>query len=86
MSLLSYLRKKHKNTAKVAKERLQIIISYERLQRNKPDYLPSLKEEILAVIAKYIPISKEKVSVNLERNGDNTILELNVTIPEEELV
>ncbi len=85
MNLLNYILKKHKNTAKVAKERLHVIISYERLQRNKPDYLPMLKEEILAVIAKYIPISKEKVSVNLERNGDNTILELNVTIPEEEL-
>jgi cell division topological specificity factor len=82
MSLFSYLRKRH-NTASVAKERLQIIISHERSQRNTPDYLPQLKEEILAVIAKYIPISREKVSVNLERTDDSSILELNVTIPED---
>ncbi len=84
MSILNYLRKRN-NTASVAKERLQIIISHERTQRNAPDYLPKLQEEILAVIAKYIPITKDKVSVNLERNGDSAVLELNVTMPEEAL-
>lgn len=81
MSIFSYLRKRH-STASVAKERLQIIISHERSQRNTPDYLPKLQEEILAVIAKYIPIDREKVSVNLERVGDSAILELNFTLPE----
>ena len=81
MSLFSYLRKRH-NTASVAKERLQIIISHERSQRNTPDYLPQLKEEIIAVIAKYVPVTRDKVQVNLERLGDNTILELNITMPE----
>jgi cell division topological specificity factor len=82
MSLFNYLRKRH-STASVAKERLQIIISHERSQRNTPDYLPKLQEEILAVIAKYIRISRDKVSVNLERMGDNSVLELNVTMPDE---
>ena len=82
MSLFNYLRSR-RNTASVAKERLQIIISHERCQRSTPDYLPQLKEEILTVIAKYVPISREKVCVNLERLGDNSILELNVTIPED---
>lgn len=84
MSLFNYLRKRT-STASVAKERLQIIISHERTQRNTPDYLPKLQEEILAVIAKYIPISRDKVSVNLERMGDSAVLELNVTMPEEAL-
>ncbi|KTD64791.1 cell division topological specificity factor MinE [Legionella spiritensis] len=84
MSLFSYLRKRT-STASVAKERLQIIISHERTQRNTPDYLPKLQEEILSVIAKYIPITRDKVSVNLERMGDSAVLELNVTMPEEAL-
>jgi cell division topological specificity factor len=84
MSLFSYLKRRH-NTASVAKERLQIIISHERSQRNTPDYLPKLQEEILAVIAKYIPITKDKVNVNLQRTGDNAVLELNVTMPDEVL-
>ena len=84
MSIFSYL-KRRGSTASVAKERLQIIISHERTQRNAPDYLPQLQEEILAVIAKYIPITRDKVSVNLERTGDNAVLELNVTMPDEVL-
>ncbi|MBA4697047.1 MAG: cell division topological specificity factor MinE [Legionella sp.] len=84
MSLLKYLRKRP-STASVAKERLQIIISHERSQRHAPDYLPKLQEEILAVIAKYIRISRDQVSVNLERMGDNAVLELNVTMPDQAL-
>ena len=81
MSIFNYLRRRN-TTASVAKERLQIIISHERSQRNAPDYLPKLQEEILAVIAKYIPIDRDKVSVNLERTGDSAVLELNFTMPD----
>jgi cell division topological specificity factor len=82
MSIFNYLRRKN-STASVAKERLQIIISHERSQRSNPDYLPKLQEEILAVIAKYVNIDRNQVSVNLERTGDNAVLELNITMPDE---
>ncbi|HAF87939.1 MAG: cell division topological specificity factor MinE [Legionellaceae bacterium] len=84
MSLFKYL-KKRPQSASVAKERLQIIISHERSQRNNRDYLPRLQEEILEVIARYVPIKRDQVSVNLERTGDSAVLELNVTMPEEAL-
>ena len=86
MSIFNYLRKRTTSTASVAKERLQIIISHERTERNKnskPDYLPKLQEEIIAVIAKYIQIDRDQVSVNLERMGDSSVLELNITMPDE---
>lgn len=82
MSIFNYLRKKP-STASVAKQRLQIIISHERNQRSAPDYIPQLQQEIMDVISKYIPINKEKVTVNLERLGDSSVLELNVTLPDE---
>lgn len=81
MSLFSYLRRK-RATASVAKERLQIIISHERSQRNNPDYLPQLQEEILAVISKYVNINRDKICVSLERMGDSAVLELNITMPD----
>ena len=90
MSIFKYLRKKKPSTASVAKERLQIIISHERSERNTPDCLPKLtdlpqmQEEILNVIAKYIPIDREKVSVNLERLGDSAILELNFSMSDKQ--
>ena len=82
MSIFRYLRRR-KSTASVAKERLQIIISHERTQRHSPDYLPKLQEEMIAVIAKYIPINRDQVSVNIERMGDSSVLELNVTMPDQ---
>ena len=81
MSIFNYLKRRN-NTSSVAKERLQIIISHERSQRNTPDYLPKLQEEILAVISKYVNIDREHVIVNLERMADSAVLELNVTMPD----
>ncbi len=85
MSLVSFLENllransKH-NTARIAKERLQIIVSHER-KRNSPDFLPMLQQELIEVIAKYVKIDKDQVKVELERSGDCSVLELNVTLP-----
>lgn len=86
MSLLDYLRRKRKPTANVAKERLQIILAREHAGRHEPDYLPALKQELMEVVAKYVRIDPDAIKVNLERDGDCEILELNIALPEEELV
>ena len=83
MSLLDYFRsKKSNNTANVAKERLQIIVAHERGQREQPDYLPQLQQELLEVIRKYVQISDDMVQVEVDRNESCSVLELNVTLPE----
>lgn len=85
MALLDYFRsKKPNNTALLAKERLQIIVAHERSQRSPgPDYLPQLKQDLLAVIRKYVDVSNEKVEVKLDHNEhDMSVLELNITLPE----
>lgn len=81
IQLLNMLRGKSK-TANVAKERLQIIISHEKAttSANKID-LPLLKQELLAVIAKYITIDEKQISVQLEREDNCSVLELNITLP-----
>jgi cell division topological specificity factor len=79
------LQGRRKSSASVAKERLQIIISHERSQREDHNYLLALKEEIIEVIAKYIKIDKDAVKVQLERIGENAVLELNITMPEKVL-
>ena len=81
MSLLKYLFRRQ-NTAAIAKERLQIIISHERSQRHGPDYLPLLQQELVTVISKYVHINPQDVHVSLDRSGDCSILELNVSLPE----
>ncbi len=84
MSLLDYFRKPKKKTASLAKERLQIIVAHERSQRGTaaPSYLPQMKKEILAVISKYVDIDKEQVKVSLDKNDQFSVLELNVTLPD----
>lgn len=77
----SYL-KKHKQSASVAKERLQIIISHERSQRKRPEFLPKLQQEIIDVIAKYVTIQRDKIKVQLDHTDDHAVLELNITMPE----
>ncbi|MCH8497145.1 MAG: cell division topological specificity factor MinE [Marinobacter sp.] len=82
MSFLDYFKSKKTNTANIAKERLQIIVAHERGKRDQPDYLPQLQQELLAVIRKYVDISDDMVQVELDRNEDCSVLELNVTLPE----
>ncbi len=81
MSFLDYFRQK-KSTAAVAKERLQIIVARERATRGGPDYLPQLQEELLLVIRKYVHVDPDAVKIQLDKEGDCEILELNVTLPE----
>lgn len=78
--ILHYFQRPEK-TAKFAKERLQIIIAHERGTRDKPDYLSSLQQDIIDVIAKYVEIDKDQVKVELERKDGCSILELNVMLP-----
>lgn len=82
MSFFDYFKTKKTNTASIAKERLQIIVAHERTKRDQPDYLPELQQEILSVIRKYVAIDQDQVQVQLDNNGNCSVLELNVTLPD----
>ncbi|MCX8956172.1 cell division topological specificity factor MinE [Erwinia psidii] len=85
MALLDFFLSRKKNTANIAKERLQIIVAERRRGDSEPHYLPQLKKDILEVICKYVKIDPEMLSVKLDQNDDDiSILELNVTLPEAE--
>ena len=91
MSLLDFfMRPRKENTAKMAKERLQIIVAHERSTRGGPDYLPQLKQDLLDVIRKYVAISPDQVTVQLDKKDDLSVLELNIMLngdqPEEEVI
>lgn len=79
--IIDYFKRPEK-TAKVAKERLQIIIAHERLDRGKPDYLAMLQKDLLDVLTKYVDVNREDVKVELERKDGFSVLELNVTLPD----
>jgi cell division topological specificity factor len=82
MSLLSFLLGEKKSTASVAKERLQIILAHERTGRGRPDYLPQLQRELVAVISKYVSINADDIKVHLERQDNLEVLQVKIELPE----
>ena len=45
------------------------------------DLVAILREEILAVIAKHVEFDRDKVEIKMDRDGDVSILEIDVEIP-----
>jgi len=82
MRLFDLFRQNKKASAKQAKERLQILIAHERGNRNGPHYLPQMKQDIMEVIKKYIPVSESEIKVQLENEDGYDILEVNITLPD----
>ena len=83
MALLVFFLSRKKNTANIAKERLQIIVAERRRGDRDPHSRPQLKRDSLEVICRYVKIDPEMVTVQLDQKGDDiSILELNVTLPE----
>ena len=85
MGLFSFFKtEKKKNTANLAKERLQILIAHEHADKSKkpPEYLPRLRDELVQVIRKYVHVDDNDVNVNVEKGDDYDVLELNITLPE----
>ena len=85
MALLSFLFNAKPKTASAAKERLQIIIARERSNRAGNDFLPALRDELIAVISKYTKVDPKDITLSLDRKGDLEVLDVNVVLPEIEL-
>jgi cell division topological specificity factor len=69
------------SSASLAKERLQVVISHERISRTRDDFLPKLQRELVEVVARYVAIDPQKVQVNLERGGDLSTLAIEIELP-----
>lgn len=84
MDWLKYFKKEKPSSAKVAKDRLMLAVAYQRSgQANGPAYLPTLREELLGVVRKYVQVSDEAVQFSVQREGGLEVLELNITLPDQ---
>ena len=73
---------KKKETAPLARERLQILLAHERGSGGTHSQLVAvLQEEILAVIAKHMQIDRDKVQVKLGQADDVNTLEIDIEMP-----
>ena len=83
MSFLNFFMRSR--SAPVARDRLQILLAHERALSGRPDLAAVLQQEILAVIAKHIPIDRDKVVVKLDRGAQVSTLEIDIEMPHEAL-
>lgn len=82
MSWLSLFLAPKKNTASLAKERLQIILAHEHASGGgNADYLPALQRELIEVISKYVKINSDDIKVNLERQDEFEVLDIKIEMP-----
>jgi cell division topological specificity factor len=70
-----------KNSAPVARERLQILLEYERRVISQTDLVAVLREEILTVISRHVMIDPEKVQVKIDRGSKVSVLAVDVEFP-----
>jgi len=83
MGLLDFFKqRKNSNSASIAKERLQILVAHDRRGDDGPSYLPQLQRDLLKVIRKYVAIDNDAVTVSVESDGRQEILELNIVLPD----
>jgi cell division topological specificity factor len=78
MNLLNLFRR---GSAPVARERLQILLAHEREERNHPDLLGVLREEILAVISRHVAFDPDKVQITMDRGKTVSTLAVDIEIP-----
>jgi cell division topological specificity factor len=79
MSLLTMFRRRE--SAPIARERLQILLAHERVIVGGKDLVAVLQEEILAVIAKHVTVERDKVQIKVDRGDPVSTLEIDVEVP-----
>jgi cell division topological specificity factor len=80
----SFLGLDRKQTAGVAKERLQIVLALERTERSqlKSTCLEELQVELVKVVSKYANVQMRDIEVSVERKERLEVLAVKVELPE----
>ncbi len=67
MKLLDRLFRRQQSSGEIARERLRLVLTHDRTNI-PPGLLDVLKDEIIAVISKHIPIDPDGVEVNFTQS------------------
>ena len=68
-------------SAPVARERLQILLEYERKQGSQTDLFALLRAEILEVVSRHVNVDPDKVQVTVDRGPKFSTLAVDIEIP-----
>jgi cell division topological specificity factor len=70
------------SSAPVARERLQILLEYERRMVSQSSLITTLREEILAVVSRHVSIDPEKIHVSVDSGDGFSTLAVDIQIPD----
>jgi cell division topological specificity factor len=70
------------SSAPVARERLQMLLEYERDTLGQNDLITVLREEIVGVVSRHVRVDPDKVRVSVDRRAKVSTLAVGVKIPE----
>ena len=79
MTLFGFLRRRA--SAPVARERLQILLEYERSVVSQVDLIAVLRQEILAVVSRHVMVDPDRVQISVDRGADVSTLAVDIEIP-----
>lgn len=72
-----------RSSAPIARDRLQILLAHERTSgEGQSELIAKLREEILDVIARHVPIDRDKVQIKLDRGAAVSTLEIDIEVPQ----
>jgi len=69
------------SSAIAARERLQLLLSHERVTIGQSRLVEVLREEILALIAKHVAVERDQVQVKMDRSATTSTLAIEIEIP-----
>lgn len=72
---------KSESSAPVARERLQILLEYERRQSGRRDLAAVLRDEIIAVVSRHVSVDPDRVQVKLDRHDRMSTLAVDIQFP-----
>ena len=70
------------SSAPVARERLQILLEYERRMVSQSSLITTLQEEILAVVSRHVSVDPEKIHVSVDSGDGFSTLAVDIQIPD----
>lgn len=68
-----------KKSAETLKDRLQLVLSYDRAQLS-PGMVDALKADLVKVLRTYFPGGQDELEVSLEQRGERVVLVANLPV------
>ena len=74
-----FFKKDQMGTKDLAKERLQLVLIHDR-GGLPPEVMDCLRDDLLAVISKYMEVEKKDLKMNLDKKEDQVALVANIPV------